>query len=392
MKILNHFLCVLLLFMVTGVSVRAQSLPRKDTSTLVTFKFVPGQDMFFVPYGGNDTELNRLYSLIEEYRTEITGGTMPVRVDGYCASGENIETGFKTAVIRSNRVKSELITHKGLVEEHFITKNHTTAYTAPDGTSYPDMVVVTLRIPVRTQVQDDTAEQQRLAREREAAERERREQAERERAEKERAEQQAREQAERERAEREARQAQSVIPEPAAPLKPYCFAVRTNLLYDAFLTPTLGAEWRVNRNIGIKVDGSYAFWGNEHSKVQKIWLVSPEVRWYLLDKKRFYVGLGGNVGKYNIYKGMLGGLFSGDTGYQGKLYGGGLTVGYQLYLSRSFSLDFNLGLGYTRLEYDSFTISNQTRIFKDRDKTRDFWGPTQAGISLVWTIGNRVHP
>lgn len=387
MRTFNHFLCALLLFTVAGVSVRAQSSPQKETSTVVTFKFLPGQDMFYIPWGGNDTELNRLYALVDEYRAEITSGEMPVYVDGYCASGETAEAGFKTAVIRSNRVKSELITHKGLKEEHFITKNHTTAYTAPDGTSYRDMVVVTLRIPVKTLVQDDTAEQQRLAREREAAERERREQAERERAEKERAEQQAREQAERERAEREARQAQSVIPEPTVPAKPYCFAVRTNLLYDAFLTPTLGAEWRVNRNIGIKVDGSRSWWGDEHGKVQKIWLVSPEVRWYLLDKKRFYVGLGGNVGEYNIYKGMLGGLFSGDTGYQGKLYGGGVTVGYQLYLSRSFSLDFNLGLGYTHLEYDSFTISNQTRVFKDRDKTKNFWGPTGGGISLVWTIG-----
>ena len=171
------------------------------------------------------------------------------------------------------------------------------------------------------------------------------------------------------------------------PSNPYCFAVRTNLLYDAFLMPTLGVEWRVNRHIGIKVDGSYGYWGDEHGKVQKAWLVSPEVRWYLLDSKRFYLGLGANVSEYNIYQGMLGGLFSDDTGYQGKLYGGGLTVGYQLPLSDSFTIDFNLGLGYTGFEYDSFNVTNETRVYKERDQTKNFWGPTQAGISLVWTIG-----
>jgi Protein of unknown function (DUF3575). len=36
-------------------------------------------------------------------------------------------------------------------------------------------------------------------------------------------------------------------------------AIRTNLLYDAFLIPTLGVEWRVNQNIGIKLDGSYSY-------------------------------------------------------------------------------------------------------------------------------------
>ncbi len=51
------------------------------------------------------------------------------------------------AFMRANRVKSEPITHKGLLEEYFITKNNTTAYTGADGVSNNDMVVVTLRIP-----------------------------------------------------------------------------------------------------------------------------------------------------------------------------------------------------------------------------------------------------
>ena len=61
----------------------------------------------------------------------------------------------------------------------------------------------------------------------------------------------------------------------------YRFAVRTNVLYDAFLLPTVGVEWRMNENVGIKLDGSLAWWGGNHGKVQKMWLVNPEVRWYL---------------------------------------------------------------------------------------------------------------
>lgn len=115
----------------------------------VTFRFVPGEDMFFIPYGGNDTELNRLYSLVDEYRADITNGKIPVYVDGYCASLPTETENRRTAFVRANRVKSELIINKGLVEDNFITKNYTSAYTGADGVSHRDMVVVTLRIPAR---------------------------------------------------------------------------------------------------------------------------------------------------------------------------------------------------------------------------------------------------
>ena len=85
---------------------------------------------------------------------------------------------------------------------------------------------------------------------------------------------------------------------------------------------------------------------------------------------------------------MLGGIVLKDTGYQGTMWNAGLTVGYQLPLSRCFSIDFNLGLGYTRSEYDSFSITDGVRVYEESNQTKKFWGPTQAGISLVWTIGN----
>ena len=335
----------------------------------VTFRFVAGQDMFYIPWGGNDAELNRLYSLVDEYRAEITSGRMPVYVDGYSASMRDGKRNLDLAFIRANRVKSELITHKGLVEDNFITKNYTTAYTDADGTVYKDMVVVTLRIPAREE-QPDTARLERERREREAAEQAARERAERE----------AAEQAERDR----------IAAQQAAPaMRPsFCFDIRTNLLYDAFLLPTLGVEWRASRSVGVKLDIGGSYWGSEHGKVQKMWLVSPEVRWYLTPQKRFYVGAAGNIGEANIYKGMLGGLFSKDTGYQGSFWNAGLAVGYKLRLNRSLSLDFNLGLGYSRFEYDTFRVVDRVRLYRNKDLTKELWGPTQAGINLIWTIGN----
>lgn len=353
----NSLLGALLSLFMAGTASAQQTAEK-----VVTFKFLPGQDMFYIPYGGNDAELSRLYSLVDEYRAEITSGTMPVHVDGYCASLESREDNLRTAAVRSNRVKSELITNKGLLEEHFITKNHAAPY---DG--HKDMVVVTLRIPARPQpeVEPEPVREEPRREEPTAVEQKPEPVAE------------------------QKPEPQVIAPAPVAPARPYRFAVRTNLLYDAFLLPTLGVEWRVSRHVGIKVDGSRSWWGDEQGKVQKIWLVNPEVRWYLLDSKRFYAGASANFGEYNVHKFLIGNVFDKDKGYQGKLWGAGVTVGYQLYLGRSFSLDFNIGLGYTDLEYDSFTIVDRTRVYRDKNRSKDFWGPTQAGINLVWTIGGR---
>ena len=381
MKIAKPLLTLLLLGMMGVGGAFAQTVQPNQT---FTFHFIPGEDMFYIPWRGNGGELNRLYSLVDEYRTEITAGRMPIYVDGYCASLPTENEKRYTAFVRANRVKSELITNKEVAEGNFVTKNYTTAYTAPDGKSYRDMVVVTLRIltkeqprqpePMREETATVVQEEPRreepplIVQSEPVAEPE-------------------------PQPEQQPQQQQATDPlaglmaDPVALVRPYYFAVRTNLLYDAFLLPTLGVEWRANRSVGVKLDVSGSYWGNEKGKVQKMWLVSPEVRWYLLDSKRLYVSAGANIGEYNIYKGMLGSLFSGDTGYQGKLWNAGVTVGYQLRLNRSLSLDFNLGLGYTRLEYDSFTVSNETRVFKERGKTKNFWGPTQAGVNLIWTIG-----
>jgi len=170
--------------------------------------------------------------------------------------------------------------------------------------------------------------------------------------------------------------------------------LRTNLLYDVTLSPTVGFEWHINRNCGIKLDGSYTHWGSKYGMVQNIVLVNPEVRFYIKNTDLFYIGIGGNLGRINIYRGVIGGLFfPEDTGYQGSLFGGCITSGYKLIVSRHFGCDFNLGLGYTYFKYDSFTVIDRQRVYqavKLKDATKNQLGPVQAGVSLVWKIsGNR---
>ena len=367
----EKLLALLLMALLSGTGAYAQEAPdkQKTPDKVVVFRFLPGEEMFSLK--GNEAELERLYMLVEKYGAEITAGGMPVYVDGYCASLPTAKENLNTAFARANRVKSELITQKGLKEADFITANYARAYH-----NNKDLVVVTLRIPSAKATTGTMPTQEKVKRE----EPQQKQVA---------VEQKTKTAVEKPSEPSTVEQQLALVSEQRIreTEQPYRFAVRTNVLYDAFLLPTLGVEWRMNENVGIKLDASLAWWGGNHGKVQKMWLVNPEVRWYLLREKRFYVGASGTYGEYNIYKYPLGSVLSKDTGYQGTMWNAGLTVGYQLYLSRCFSVDFNLGLGHTRFDYDTFGITDGMRVYKEREKTKNLWGPTQAGISLIWTIG-----
>ena len=74
-----------------------------------------------------------------------------------------------------------------------------------------------------------------------------------------------------------------------------------------------------------------------------------------------------------------------DTGKQGNLMGGGITGGYQLKLNNALSMDFSLGMGCIHADYDKYTVIDGVRVKRGME-TRNWWGPVQAGVTLVWTI------
>lgn len=94
--------CVLLLPALPAVA-------QDRTDTTYVFRFVPTDDMFYVPYAGNGEELERLKKCVETYWTDIDEGRIRIRVDGYCNSEGSRTMNLETAKLRSNRIKSELI-------------------------------------------------------------------------------------------------------------------------------------------------------------------------------------------------------------------------------------------------------------------------------------------
>ena len=342
---------------------------QQKTDTVYTFRFVPQKDMFYVPWNGNDTELARLLECIERNRTDILDGRLPLLVDGYCNSLGSETENLATAKIRANRVKSELIIRAEIKEENFITRNHAT-----EG----DFVTVRLTVPVKeTAVTDAEAEARRKA-EAERLEAEKR--AEQERlAEEQRKAEEARLAAEKAEAEKAAQQnTLADTPSETKITTDYHLSLRANLLRWATLTPDLGVEWRICPSWGIAVNGSWTSWTwSDKDRRYALWEVAPEIRYYMGEKKAWYLGAMFKAGQFN-YK-------LSETGKQGDLMGGGITAGHQLRLNKALALDFNLGLGYLNADYEKYEVIDGVRVRRGNE-TKDWWGPINAGVTLVWKL------
>ena len=359
------FLTLFLWLMTVTFPVIAQ----QKTDTTYTFRFVPQKDMFYVPWNGNDTELARLLECIENNKATILDGKLPLLVDGYCNSLGGEAENLATAKIRANRVKSELITRAKIKEENFITHNHAT-----EG----DFVIVRLTVPAKeTAAMDAEAEARRRAEaERLATEK----RAEQERlAEEQRKAEEARLAAEKAEVEKAAQQnTLANTPSETKITTDYHLSLRANLLRWAILTPDLGVEWRICPSWGIAVNGSWTSWTwSDKDHRYALWEVAPEIRYYMGEKKAWYLGAMFKAGQFN-YK-------ISETGKQGDLMGGGITTGYQLRLNKALALDFNLGLGYLNADSEKYEVIDGVRV-RCGNETKNWCGPINAGVTLVWKL------
>ena len=369
------FLTLFLWLMTVTFPVIAQ----QKTDTTYTFRFVPQKDMFYVPWNGNDTELARLLECIENSKATILDGKLPLLVDGYCNSLGSEAKNLATAKTRANRVKSELITRAKIKEENFITHNHATG---------GDFVIVRLTIPAKETAATDAEAEARRRAEAERLETETRAEQER-RAEEQRKAEEARLAAEptvagrreRQKAEAEKAALQNALAGTLSDPKitnDYHLSLRANLLRWATLTPDLGLEWRICPSWGIAVNGSWTSWTwSDKDRRYALWEVAPEIRYYMGEKKAWYLGAMFKAGQFN-YK-------LSEIGKQGDLMGGGITTGYQLRLNKALTLDFNLGLGYLNVDFEKYEVIDGVRV-RCGNETKDWYGPINAGVTLVWKL------
>lgn len=160
-------------------------------------------------------------------------------------------------------------------------------------------------------------------------------------------------------------------------------AVKTNLLYDATTTLNLGLEVGLTSKMTLDISGNYNPW-RFHNYRLKHGLIQPELRYWTCEKfNGHFFGVHGFYGRYNV-----GGLpFNSNikhNRYQGNLFGGGISYGYQWILGDRWSLEASLGVGYARLKDKKYPCTTCGEMLKEGH--HNYFGPTKAAVSLLYII------
>ena len=120
-------------------------------------------------------------------------------------------------------------------------------------------------------------------------------------------------------------------------------AVKTNLAMDALAIPNAGIEVGLSKKLTLDVPVYYnpwksVAWKNDENKIFKLFMIQPELRYWLCDKfNGHFFGVHAMGGAYNTTGIDL--PFSpfdnlADYRSKGHFYGGGISYGYQYILNR----------------------------------------------------------
>lgn len=326
---------------------------------------------------GNEQSILDAEALIERNRDLITQGKAWVVVRGYCGSYPTREENLRAAKNRSNQVKSWFITHHGMKEEYYRTGNSTYSYHG-----MKDVVAV---MSIMYAPGYDPAETARLEAERKRLEQLRADSLAALEAAKLEAE---RLEAERRRAEADSLAAAQAAAEQAAQAQPERVYVATpwyiksNLLYDAVLMPSLEVEYRFNENWSAAVEGNMAWWHNDGKhKYYQLATIIPEVRWWFKpqgERRGHYLGLFGGGGWYD--------LENGGTGYKGTGGMVGISYGYMFPVGKYFAFEAGAGVGYLHTKYEEYYPMDGHYAYQQTSRT-NFFGPLKLKFAFVWNIG-----
>lgn len=174
------------------------------------------------------------------------------------------------------------------------------------------------------------------------------------------------------------------------PAKAQTVGIKTNLLYDAALSPNLGVEIGLAPRWSLDVSGNINAWTINDRK-WKHWLAQPEVRYWLCERfQGHFFGLHLLGGQYNVgnipgAKDFLGNKFSEikDHRFQGWAAGAGIAYGYAWILGKHWNLEAEIGLGWAYTRYDKYPCAN-CGTKEESDRVHNYVGPTKAALNLVY--------
>lgn len=171
------------------------------------------------------------------------------------------------------------------------------------------------------------------------------------------------------------------------------FTLKSNLLYDATLTPSLSFEYAFAPRWSADLSGQVNFWDMSRGRKWKQWAIQPEARYWLcqaLDGHFFAAHLIGgqyNFGHIDIPVSFLGTDFRElkDHRHQGWMAGAGVAYGYSWALAKHWNIEAELGIGWIFTRYDVYECSgcgNKSRS----NVNHNYFGPTKGAVNLEYVF------
>jgi hypothetical protein len=153
----------------------------------------------------------------------------------------------------------------------------------------------------------------------------------------------------------------------------------------------LGLEIGLAPKWTLELPVNYNPWNFSDSSKIKHWAIQPEARYWFCEKfNGHFLGIHGLVGGYNV--GGIDILELKEHRYEGTMYGGGISYGYQWIINNRWSIEATVGVGYVHLEHNKYRCGKCENKIKNPDRpaddlfTKDWLGPTKAGISIIYVI------
>lgn len=352
-----------------GTSVLCAKVPEQAAvkDSVILFRFVKARKMFWRDYRHNNSAIHRAARMIRQHLKAIKRGDAIVTVHGYCESFKTTYANLKMAKNRSNQVKTYYITHLGMKERYYRTKNHAYAYQGDRNV----VAMLTVDFLKKTQpspahpkpvVTMDTTAVDTV---------------------------QAASQPERGTAVQDTARVQSQ--QPAQPnVQPSVsdgggryWTLKTNLPYWGLGVPNAAVEYRFADHWSVDVPVFYQPVTIARAYRFRTFAVQPSLRYHLTaEPKGHFFGFHLTAGMFNI-------AVDHKTRYQdnGGMYGAGLDYGYAFLFGRHWGLELNLGAGYIYTKYDKFYNIKNGALFET--DTKHYWGITKFGVSLTYLLNNR---
>ena len=337
--------------------------------TAILFRFVPGKRMFYSTFCGNDKAIAEAVLLLDKHREAIEAGHAYVSIRGYCGSFGSKADNLSAAKNRSNQVKSWFIAHHGMKEAYYRTLNSTHSYhgikdvVALLGVEYvegyepsrpssavgqADTLLAKLVVPEPTAEAVDTVSADTLS---------------------------------------------TLVPvaaevseeQPACKAREYAatpWYLKSNLLYDVLLMPSLEVAYRINHRWSVGVEGNMAWWHNNGGhKYYQLATIVPEARyWFKRQNNRcgHYLGLFTGGGWYD--------LENGGRGYQGEGVMVGVSYGYMFPVGRYFAFEAGVGVGFMHTWYEEYVPIDGHYVYQQSSRL-SYFGPLKLKFAFVWNIG-----